>query len=311
VSAATRAPARGGEQQPDHLRPAAEQPGPEGREQRPRHPEHHRAEVGHEDPLERLLPAQEAQPGPDRGEQAGVPVAALARRERPQRRRERGRHGEGDQLDHVGRGQVGPGHDHSGQGRAGDHPDLHEDLVQGGRGREQLAPDQGGDAGVAGRGVDRVQPGLEGGEHEQRPHRRAGEQGVGDQPGAQCPARQLHPQQQLAPVDPVGDGPADQGEQQERDELGQAEQSDQERRAGDQVDLEGDRDHGDLAAEDREQLAEVEAAVLSRFPERRGVAEETPPGPHFLTIPPGRTPRRSFSATRFAVLRPRCAGLPR
>ena len=86
------------------------------------------------------------------------------------------------------------------------------------------------------------------------------------------PARQqLGAEQQLAAVDGVGGGAAEEGGEQQRHQLHRAEQPDREGRAGELEDLEGDGDVGDHAADQGHELPDVEGAVVAMAAQRSDV----------------------------------------
>jgi len=73
-------------------------------------------------------------------------------------------------------------------------------------------------------------------------------------------------QDHAAPVDGVGQGAAVQPEDDQWEEFGDAEQANGQRRVGELIDLEGHRDVGDHAAEERHGAAGEEQPKVPRGP---------------------------------------------
>ena len=96
------------------------------------------------------------------------------------------------------------------------------------------------------------EPGRDEGDHVVAPDRRARASIARTKSAPLAPARpELGDQQEPPPVDRVGHGAAAEGEDEDRDELDEGEEPDRERRAGQHVELERERDHRDLAARPR------------------------------------------------------------
>ena len=81
---------------------------------------------------------------------------------------------------------------------------------------------------------------------------------------------------QPAALDRVGDRTADDWEDEDGDERGEAQQPDCEVRSGDLEYLERDRDRDDLVAEVRDAVPEEEQPEVARDPERRQVHQMAP-----------------------------------
>ena len=96
--------------------------------------------------------------------------------------------------------------------------------------------------------------------------------------------RRVGEQHEPAAVVRVGERAAEQRGAEQRDELGEPEQADHQRRAREVVDLERDRDVGDHRARERHGLADVEQPELAVPPERADVdrdgAEQAAHGGH-------------------------------
>jgi hypothetical protein len=83
----------------------------------------------------------------------------------------------------------------------------------------------------------------------------------------------------IAAVEAVGDRSTDRGEEQQRHGVADREQADLERRPGQRVELERDRDERDHVPEIRDRLAAPEQAEVARLAERSCVdGERAQPG---------------------------------
>ncbi len=92
------------------------------------------------------------------------------------------------------------------------------------------------------------------------PSRRGDRQGGGDRDQGE-----LAEEQQAAAVEAVGEGAAEERGDDQRAELGGADQADEEGRAGDHEHLVGERDQGRLGAEAGDQRARREQAEIARL----------------------------------------------
>jgi hypothetical protein len=86
--------------------------------------------------------------------------------------------------------------------------------------------------------------------------------------------RDLRLEQQLPPVDRVGEGASHERHGHQRHQRAEAEQADRERRVGQLEDLVRDRDEAELAADDRDRLADPEPAERGRLAQRPRVELE-------------------------------------
>jgi hypothetical protein len=100
------------------------------------------------------------------------------------------------------------------------------------------------------------------------------DRGVDDEPDARDGHADLRPDEQLPPVECVGERAAEQRQRDERDELDERERRDGERRPGQLVDLERQRDLNDAAAEILRRLSEPEPAERGRLAKRCEVDRE-------------------------------------
>ena len=122
--------------------------------------------------------------------------------------------------------------------------------------------------------LDRVERRAERFRRVQGPEPRIGERGIRDQQAGDRGEAEVGDDQEQPPIDGVGDRAAEEGDRQQRDERGDAEQADGEGRARQLVDLVRDRDRRQHASEERDGVAEPEAAKCSRAPKRRQVDRE-------------------------------------
>jgi hypothetical protein len=104
------------------------------------------------------------------------------------------------------------------------------------------------------------------------------EGGVPDERGRHGHQRELAQQHQTPAIDDVGERPAQQAERQHRDELGQAEQPDRKRRAGQRVDLVRDRHERQHRAEEGRELPEEEQPEVAVAPQRADVDDRVAQG---------------------------------
>ena len=81
---------------------------------------------------------------------------------------------------------------------------------------------------------------------------------------------------QLAAIDRVGDGSANERHDEQRHHLHQTEGAYGERRPGDNEHLVGHGDHGELTAEKGEQVTEEEPSEFRRHPQRGDVDDDLP-----------------------------------
>ena len=94
--------------------------------------------------------------------------------------------------------------------------------------------------------------------------------------GAAQRADRLDDDQDLAPVHRVDQRPAEQRPEDQREQLRERHQPDDERRPGDRVHLERDRDRGELVAEHRDPEPGDQRPVVARPPQRREVEKDVP-----------------------------------
>jgi hypothetical protein len=97
---------------------------------------------------------------------------------------------------------------------------------------------------------------------------------VDGQAGAAQRHQQFDPDEQLAAVGGVDDRAAVQRADQQRDELGQRNQADVQRRVCQPVDLVRDGDRGELGAKQRHQLPAEQHPQITGLPQRREVDED-------------------------------------
>ncbi len=121
------------------------------------------------------------------------------------------------------------------------------------------------------RRAERPECGGARGDEEERPYLRLVERRVDGQEDRDDDEPDLGHQDQPAPVDRIRDRAADERERQERNQLAERDQPDEERRARELVDLVRDRDEADLAPDQRDRLADPQAAKLGRFAQRPDV----------------------------------------
>jgi hypothetical protein len=98
------------------------------------------------------------------------------------------------------------------------------------------------------------------------------EQRVAEQHGHDHRGAQLREHHKQPPVERVRQRPADQRDGEDRHELADPERTDRERRAGQVVHLERQRDEGDHRAEERHELPEEQQPELAAA--QRGEVEE-------------------------------------
>ena len=147
---------------------------------------------------------------------------------------------------------------------------------EGGRGRELLPGDHRRHHGVAGGQVDAPQPGVEGAEDVERPEGGLVERGVDGQGHAGGGLGHHVGQEQLAPVDGVGDGAAHQGHDHQGPERGQPGEPHRQRRLGEEVHLVRDGHHRELAAHVGHGVADEQEPEVAGLPQRRDVGQDPP-----------------------------------
>ena len=130
---------------------------------------------------------------------------------------------------------------------------------------------------AAGRVVDRVEARLHRDAAVEHPHRRVAAEGLHRQRDRDRPQPGARHQGQRAPVHRVGDRAAVQAERDQRHQREDADQADVERRVGQRVDLDRDRDVGHLLAELGDGVAEEQPAVRRRDLQRPDVGDHRPP----------------------------------
>ncbi len=194
-----------GVEEPEGDRAAAEDRAGHGREQRPRHAEHHGVDVDQVDTLERLAGAQVAQPLPGR-----LPQGEASRPLRGRDGRQQGGGDEGDdeggRVERVDQRQP-DGEQDSREGGSDDGAHLDDDLHQGERGGEVAPFDHAGHRRHAGRAGEAHEAGGQRAhdvEHGQRRVRRGRVDrhgGAGERHGGR------RPDHDAAPVDRVADRP--------------------------------------------------------------------------------------------------------
>jgi len=192
------------------------------------------------------------------------------------------------------RGQVGPvgprqaaGDEQAADGRAHHDGRVEQDLAQGHGGREQVAADHVRHGSRPGGRVQGPQGGLGCGGPVDVPQGRVPvERAQEEEPGGPRAADLGH-QDQPAPVHPVGHGACGDGEDDERDELDQPDQPHGEGRTGEDVDLEGEGDHGDLRPHRGDELAEPQDPEVPGSPERGEVDGQPAEGRAGTAAQPG------------------------
>ena len=221
----------------------------------------------------------------------------MRRPEPRQAHADHGRHDEQAACRHVGRGDADAGEQDPGQGRPSDLRRLVDDLVQRGGRRHAREADQAGHHRVSHRGLDAGGEGEHGREQIEQRQRRAPGGGQQRQRCAAAGGGGLARKQQHAPVEGVGDRPGGQRSEQERAQRGQADQPHLERRTGQVIDLEGERDGRDLAAGRRHQVAAPQAPVGPGVTQRRDIEPDARAHgrgcvPAIRPVPASATPRR-------------------
>ncbi len=266
-----RACVRGGVQKADGRRSAAEVVA-ERREERARHPEHHRDRVDDEDALELRLLADEAETLGDRPQSRPRDRPDRGHLREQRRRQERCR--EGDDVDRVRRRQSDRRDQDPAHRRSSDMAEGRVDPLDGRCWSDLVLADEARDERVHRGALDRVESGADRFRRVQGPEPRIGERGIRDQQAGDRGEAQVGDDQEQPTIDGVGDRAAEEGDRQQRDERGDAEEPDREGRAGQLVDLVRDRDRRQHASEERNGVAEPEPAKCLRAPKGRQVDRE-------------------------------------
>lgn len=185
-------------------------------------------------------------------------------------------HGGGERAHRhrVRRPVTGVRHDQTGQRGARDRPDLPAQRVQGGRRRLLLVRHDPGHQGVQRGPLEPGQGGDPAGHHVQRPQQRLREQRVHQQDRGEHAEPRLGEQDDPAPVHGIGERPAVQPEDHQRHQLHRPHRADRERRAGEVLDLERQRDEGHEAAEVRDQPLDPQQPEVGRGTPRREVRQQ-------------------------------------
>ena len=194
-------------------------------------------------------------------------LVALGDARRLRRHHRRGaRHAEAaDRVDRVGRGQAEDRDQDAAEARPRHRGQLVEAVGERDRGREALVGDGAGDGRRAGHALDRRGARHRRGEDEEDPDRRRAERRGDRQGGGDRDQGELAEEQQPTAVDAVGEGAAEERGDDQRAELGGADQADEEGRAGDHEHLVGERDQGRLGTEAGDQRARREQAKIPRL----------------------------------------------
>jgi len=262
-----RAGRAGREQQPEHLR-AAEALG-DGGEEGDRHREQHRVDVDQVGPDEVLAPARVAPALGDPGEAGRRGVGRRRHRAHPRQRHERDE--ERRRVDSVGRAEPGAGDQDPAERRPGDLARVAAKALERRRGGQVLVRDQARDHRVERWALEASRRRHPGCDQEQDPDLRLREQRVRDQHERQRQQRRVGDEHEPPAVAGVGERAADERGDQQRRELGEAEQADDERRTGQLVDLERERDERDHRARKRDGLARVQQPELAMAAQRADI----------------------------------------
>ncbi len=255
----------------------------ERREERARHPERHRQDVDHKAPHQLALAPRKPKPRADRL-QHRLGLGDLGRRLRPQQRR-REEHGhERRGVERVGEGQADLGDDDPRQRRADHHAHLVEAIGERDRRLQAGQPDHVRHHRRAGRPVKRRARRRDRRDHVQQPNRWRPSRGQKRERGGRTQQQQLGEHQKLSAVVTVGQRTRQQGGRHEREQLDQADQADLKRRAGDDVDLVGQRHQRDLAAQARHERPERQQPKVARLRERTGVDHDPRKEAHARTV---------------------------
>ena len=180
----------------------------------------------------------------------------------------------GGEVDAVRRGQADHRDQHAGKGGAGDEGEVAVDALERDRGRELVVADETWRDRAHRRPREAPCRRAERLEHEQRPDLRVRQERVDEQQAGDGAERELGDDHDAPAVERVRDRAADERHDEERDERREREQPDEQRRVGQLVDLERDRDHRDRVARVRDGLADPETAERLRLAERRHVDGE-------------------------------------
>ncbi len=136
---------------------------------------------------------------------------------------------------------------------------------------KQLRFEQASRPGVERGPIERVQPRGQEGEHVQRPQQRCASGGVERHQQRHPRKHHVGDDHEPAPVHRVGGRTPDDREHEDGHQLDQTEHADREDRARDREDLERHDHLNDRVAEVRHAVADEQAAVLARYPQRRHV----------------------------------------
>ncbi len=226
--------------------------GGDRREQRLGHAEDHHHDVHHVG-AEQLLPAARVAQAFDDAPQAR-PGGVRRWRHGPHQPQHRQGEPEADHVHPIGRRQPEARHQQAPEGRPADHPERHAQRGECRGGGHLLAGDQPGQERLERGALQPVERGGQRGDHEQDPDPRAPGQRVDHQHGREQGQAELGELHHAAPVVGVGQRPTEQAGDQEWSQLGHPEQADHQRRPGELVDLERDRDVGDHAAREAHHL---------------------------------------------------------
>ena len=202
-------------------RPDVEDVEGEDREERRRHAEDHGVEVDDEGRQDEPASADEAEaladglePGVSRQPASGG--MGRIRRSISERRTER------DDVGRVGAGQADRSDEQAGRDRPDDRRGVEGQLAEGDRRPQPLGRDQPRRGRGPGRLVDRRQPRGEERDREQDRQRRLRLERQDDEPRLMHGQAELGDEQEPAPIERIGDGPAAEREQQDRERAGRA-----------------------------------------------------------------------------------------
>ena len=193
-------------------------------------------------------------------------------------------HAVGGDVDAVHGAEADGGDEDAGQRRAGHQGQLLDGGLEGDGGGHVIGPDQHGQGGPPSRPVDALEPGAGRRAHEERPHRRMGEGGVGHQTPDGAGHGHLGQEKDLAPVPGVGQRAAPQGPGQQGHQLDQADETHDQRRMGEAVGLKGDGHQGQLGAQPGHHLARPQPAEMAVLTKGGGVDHQAG---HPATVPGG------------------------
>ena len=202
-------------------------------------------------------------------------------------------HHERRDIDPVRPGEAGGGDDDAAEGRPDDAGDLPEAVVERDRRPQPLRPDERRHhrrprGPVDGRRARRDR----GDDEEDRDRRRPGGR-ADDQAERRQRLHELRGEQQATAIHPVGERAAEQGDDDERHELDEPDQTDEERRSGEDEHLVRERDQRHLGPDPGDDPADREQAEIARVAKRARVHGDAAQAAH-RPAAEGRHARRSW-----------------